>query len=99
MNRFLVELGDRLAAAARRRGVDIASPTLDGPVAQELLDLARVAAHTRERRFAPLATFLAGVAAERARAAGGALDQIDLAALVREVREQIESEAPDGQPK
>ena len=34
-------------------------------MAQELLELARVAAHTQERRFAPLASYMAGVAAER----------------------------------
>ncbi|HEX6348589.1 MAG TPA: DUF6457 domain-containing protein [Candidatus Dormibacteraeota bacterium] len=94
MNRWFDDLGERLAAAASRRGTRIEAPTLDGSVAAELLELARVAAHTQERRFAPLASFLAGVAAERVRAAGGDATGPALAALVREVREGLEAEAP-----
>ena len=72
----------------------IDEPTLDGEVAGELLELARVVSHTSERRFAPLATFTAGIAAERLRASKGSLDQGAAAAYVREVREAIEREAP-----
>lgn len=93
MNPFFDDLGRRLAAAAGERGAAIEPPTLDPAVASELLDLARVAAHTQERRFAPLASFLAGVAAERLRAAGGSADPQTVAGLVREVREQLEAEA------
>lgn len=59
----------------------------------ELLELARVAAHTQERRFAPLASYMAGVAAERLRAASGA-DARAIAELVREVRQEVEREPP-----
>ncbi len=96
MNEFFVDLGRRWAAAAKRRGIAIESPVLDGAVAEELLELARVVAHTRERRFAPLASFLAGVAAERLRVAKGALDAAAAAAYVREVREELERESPAG---
>jgi len=94
VNRWFDELGKRLAAAASRRGTHIDPPTLDAAVAAELLELARVAAHTQERRFAPLASYLAGVTAERVRAAGGDASGASLAALVREVRESLEAEAP-----
>jgi len=94
MNRWFEELGERLAGAAARRGVAIERPALEPEVAGELLELARVAAHTQERRFAPLASYLAGVAAERLRAAGGDASGPAVAALVREVREQLEAEAP-----
>ncbi|TMF90200.1 MAG: hypothetical protein E6I08_03405 [Chloroflexi bacterium] len=94
MNRWFDELGARLAAVATRRGYKIEPPRLDAEVAGELLELARVAAHTQERRFAPLASFLAGVAAERVRTAGGDASGPRLAALVREVREELEAEAP-----
>jgi len=94
VNRWFDELGARLAAAAARRGTKIEAPGLDAEVAGELLELARVAAHTQERRFAPLASFLAGVAAERVRTAGGDASGPRLAALVREVREELEAEAP-----
>jgi len=94
VNPWLEALGARLAAAAAARGTRIDPPNLGGESARELLELARVSAHTQERRLAPLAAFLAGVAAERARAAGGDASDAGVAALVREVREGLEAEAP-----
>lgn len=93
MNAFFEALGDRFAAAASRQGVEVPAPTLDPAVAAELLELARVAAHTQERRFAPLASYLAGVFASRLEAAGGPTDPASLAGLLREVREELEREA------
>jgi Domain of unknown function (DUF6457) len=93
VNPFFEELGARFAAAASRQGVGVAAPTLDPTVAAELLDLARVAAHTQERRFAPLASYLAGVFASRLEAAGGPSDPASVARLIREVREELEREA------
>ena len=94
MNQFFSSLGKRWSEAARRRGATIDEPTLDAAVAEEILELARVVSHTVERRFAPLAAFTAGVAAERLRASKGALDAGTAAAYVREVRESLEQEAP-----
>jgi hypothetical protein len=93
MNEFFESLGRRWRLAAERRGAKIEEPALDAKVALELLELARVAAHTKERRFAPLASYTAGVAAERLRAAKGA-DADAIAAYVREVREELEREPP-----
>ena len=93
MNTFFEELGARLTSAAARSGVEIETPGLDPAVAQELLELARVAAHTQERRFAPLASFMAGIAAERVRAAGGPSSPEAVAALLREVRTELETES------
>lgn len=90
MNKFFEDLGARFSGAAARRGASISAPDLDPAVAQELLELARVAAHTQERRFAPLATYLAGIAAERFRAAGSDVDPAALAAMIREVRQELE---------
>jgi len=70
----------------------IHEPELSAPVADELLELARVVAHGKERRFAPLATYTAGVAAERMRAEGA--DEARIAATIREVREALERESP-----
>jgi hypothetical protein len=92
VNTFFDELGGRFSSAAARRGVEIEAPGLDAKVAQELLELARVAAHTQERRFAPLASFLAGVAVERLRQAGGPSSPEDVTALLREVRGELEAE-------
>ena len=93
MNEFFESLGKRWREAAERRGARIEAPELDAKVALELLELARVAAHTKERRFAPLASYTAGVAAERLRTAKGA-DADAIAAYVREVREELEREPP-----
>lgn len=94
MNDFFASLAKRWSDAARTRGATIDEPTLDGTVASEILELARVVAHTTERRFAPLATFTAGIAAERLRASKGSLDPASVAAYLREVREALEREAP-----
>jgi hypothetical protein len=94
MNRFFEELGDRWVTAAQRRSANIDAPSLDAKVALELLELARVAAHTQERRFAPLSCYMAGVAAERLRAAKGSLDDAEVAAFILEVRQELESETP-----
>src|SRR3989440_5740917 len=93
VNEFFESLGRRWRKAAERRGAKIEEPELDAKVALELLELARVAAHTKERRFAPLASYTAGIAAERLRAAKGA-DADAIAAYVREVREELEREPP-----
>ena len=93
MNTFFDHLGRRFAQAAARRGVTMDAPVLGPAEAEELLDLARVAAHTQERRFAPLATYLAGMTAERIRAAGGDGAPGEVAALIREVRQDLEREA------
>jgi hypothetical protein len=94
MNAFFSSLARRWSDAARGRGVKIDDPTLEADVAEEILELARVVAHTTERRFAPLATFTAGVAAERLRASKATLAPGAVAAYVREVREELEREAP-----
>jgi uncharacterized protein DUF6457 len=91
MNAWFEALGRRFADAARARGATVAPPQLDSEVADEVLELARVAAHTKERRFAPLACFMAGVAAERLRQAGS-LSAADEAAYLRTIREGIEAE-------
>ena len=94
MNRFFDELGVRWVAAAERRSATIEAPALDTKLALELLELARVAAHTQERRFAPLSCYMAGVAAERMRAAKGSLDDAEIAAFILEVRQELEKETP-----
>jgi hypothetical protein len=93
VNEFFESLGRRWKRAAERRGAKIEEPTLDPKVAEELLELARVVAHTKERRFAPLATYTAGMAVERLREAKAG-DAEAIAAFIREVREELEREPP-----
>jgi hypothetical protein len=97
MNRFFDQLGDLWVAAAQRRSARIEAPSLDAKVALELLELARAAAHTQERRFAPLSCYMAGVAAERLRTAKGDVDEAAVAAYILEVRQELEKEAPSTQ--
>src|SRR5450759_3561942 len=94
MNQFFDDLGGRWVAAAHRRTAEIEAPSLDAKVALELLELARVAAHTQERRFAPLSCFMAGIAAERLRVAKGSLDDAAVAAFILEVRQELERDTP-----
>jgi hypothetical protein len=94
MNRFFDDLGQRWVAAAQRRSARIEAPSLDSELALELLELARVAARTQERRFAPLACYTAGVAAERLRIAKGGIDDSTVAAFILEVRQELEKEYP-----
>jgi len=91
MNEFFESLGKRWRKAAERRGVKIEEPKLDPRVADELLQLARVVSHTKERRFAPLATYTAGLAVERLREAKPE-DAEAVASFIREVREELERE-------
>ncbi len=93
MNEFFEALGRRWQKAAERRGVKIEEPRLDPKVADEILQLAAVVSHTKERRFAPLATYTAGMAVERLREAKPE-DAEAVAAFIREVREALEREAP-----
>lgn len=94
VNDFFEKLGRRLADTASERGAAIEPPALDRAVADELLQLARVVAHGKERSFAPLATFLAGIATERLRVANPSADAGGIAGLIREVREELEREIP-----
>ena len=92
MNTFFDDLGDRFAQAAARRGATIEKPAITSEVAQEILELARVAAHTQERRFAPLASYVAGLAVERLQR-GKAIPSAEAAAeMIREVRTELEAE-------
>ncbi len=95
MNAWFEALGRRFAEAAAARGATVAPPELDPLVADEVLELARVAAHTKERRFAPLACFMAGVAVERLRQAGTS-SAADEAGYIRTIREEVEAEPPLG---
>jgi hypothetical protein len=92
VNAFFADLARRWSEGASKRGAVITAPDLDAAVAEEILQLARVVAHSKERSFAPLASFMAGVAVERLRVAKGT-DPAGAAAFVREVREALERES------
>ncbi len=93
MNKWFEELGQLWTNAASRRQARLEAPALEAPVAQELLELARVTAHTQERRFAPLACYMAGIAVERLRQRDAGLSADGAAAYIRVVWQQLEREA------
>jgi len=93
----LTEHGKELAALDRSkmsRDEQVDAAIMADAIALELLELARVAAHTQERRFAPLTSYLAGVAAERLRAAKPGIDDAAVAEFILEVRQKLEREVP-----
>ncbi len=94
MNPWFDRLGDRFVEAARQRKAVINPPRLEASSAEELLALAQVTAHTQERRFAPLACFMAGIAVERVRQAGSGTTPQEVASYLRDVRVALEIEAP-----
>ncbi|MBV8424685.1 MAG: hypothetical protein JO349_05810 [Candidatus Eremiobacteraeota bacterium] len=89
MNPFFDEAGALLASAAQERGVTIDPPKLDPKIADELLEFSRVVAHTRERRFAPLSTYMAGIAAGSILAKQ---PQFDVVAYLKAVRDVLETQ-------
>lgn len=91
MNEYFTELGRRWVAAAAARGVKIEPPALGSTTADELLQLAGVVAHGSERRFAPLSTFLAGIAWERVRIAKGEAGDAEAASYIAAVRVGLEN--------
>jgi len=93
VNEFFRVLARRWSDIASKHGAAIAEPQLDPAVAEEILQLARVVAHSKERSFAPLASYTAGVAAERFRVSQGA-DSARIAGFIREVREELERDLP-----
>ena len=98
MNEWFDALSRRFAGAARDQGTEIVAPELDPQVADEVLELARLAAHSKERRFAPLACFMAGVAVERLRR-GRSISVSDEVAYIHAVRQSLEAESPaEAQP-
>jgi hypothetical protein len=92
MNAWFEALGRRFAKTAKQQGTEIAVPELDSTVADEVLELARVAAHTKERRFAPLVSYMAGIAVERMRQAA-AKTAADEAAYLRSIHQALEAES------
>ena len=96
MNAWFEALGRRFAETARQQGVEIVEPDLDAGIADEVLELARVAAHSKERRFAPLACFMAGVAVERLRQAG-VRSPSAVAAYLRGISQSLEAETDQDQ--
>lgn len=93
MNPFFHQLSAMFVEEANARGAGIDAPTMDDGTAKELLDLARVVAHSQERRFAPLACYLAGIAIATMRIKQ---PQLDVANYVKSLRVALEPQEDSG---
>ncbi len=93
MNPFFHQLGAMLVEEANARGAGIDAPTMDDDSSKELLDLARVVAHSRERRFAPLACYLIGIAIAKMQMKQ---PQLDVANYVKALRVALEPQEDSG---
>lgn len=90
-------MGDFLSdfASALTKGLDDDSQIgLAGPLKNPLLDLARIVAHSTERKNAPLAAFIAGRYVEIRRAQGA-----DEASAIHEVVQVAEALLPQAGDK
>jgi hypothetical protein len=97
MNEFFDQAAAAFVEAAREQGVSIDPPKLDPKTADDLLRLSRDVAHTRERRFAPLFTYIAGLAAARLLAKKPQTNVVEYFNAVREkLNLQEESPSKDG---
>ena len=88
---YFSNLGARLAGMALAQGVQIDLPAMSPGVAGEILALAGTVAHTSERKFAPLATFLTGVAVGRLEAAGRLTSGDEIAVFVSRLKSDLEA--------
>ena len=90
-NEYFSDFGARLARLALAQGIEIETPTIDSHAATEVLELAGTVAHRSERKFAPLASFLTGVAVGSLRSAGQLQTDKEVAAFVEELRQSLDA--------
>jgi hypothetical protein len=91
LDRYFGGFHARLIRLARQRGVDIEPQAMDSQLVAEVLELAGAVAHAGERRYAPLASFAAGVAVGRLRAAGALGTDQEVTAFVAELKKDLDA--------
>jgi hypothetical protein len=90
MDAYFSDLGLRLKRSTQARGLEIEAPIIDSGVATEILALAASVAHTSERKFAPIASFAAGIAVGRLKAAGLLSTDLDLTDFLAQLRKELD---------
>jgi hypothetical protein len=97
---YFADFGARLARLARIRGLEIEPPSIAPTVAAEVLELAGTVAHMSERTFAPLASFVTGIAVGELLAAGRLGSDRETATFVAQLRQELDAsvvrQPPDG---
>ena len=90
MHDYFSDLGIRLNRLTQARGLDPEFPAIQPGVAAEVLALAGTVAHTSERKFAPIASFAAGIALGRLMDAGLLSSEQDVVEFIRQLRTELE---------
>lgn len=91
LEQYMDGFNARLVRLAGERGVKIPPQNMDSRLVAEILELAGVVAHSGERKFAPLASFVAGVAAGRLQAAGVLGADQDVSAFVAALGKELDT--------
>lgn len=91
MQEYLSDFGLRLGRRMQAHGLDTESPVIASTVAVEVLALAGAVAHSSERKFAPIASFAAGVAVGRLNAAGLLPASDDVAEFLADLIKELEA--------
>jgi len=86
LNAYFARFGDRITALATFHGVDVDLPNLDSRLTAALLGLASEVAHSTERKYAPLASFIAGFTVGCLCSAGQLKADGDVVAFIAQVK-------------
>jgi hypothetical protein len=90
MDAYFADLGLRLGRSTQAYGLKIEAPVIESGVATEVLALAASVAHTSERTFAPIASFAAGIAVGRLKAAGLLSTDLDVTKFLAQLRKELD---------
>jgi hypothetical protein len=99
MHEYFSDLGLRLNRLSQASGLETEFQAIQQRVAAGVLALAGTVAHTSERKFAPIASFAAGIAVERLRNAGVLSTEQDVVDFIRQLCVELEGSEPDHDPK
>lgn len=95
MHEYFSDLGLTLRRLTHERGLETEFPAVQPGVAAEILALAGTVAHTSERKFAPIASFTAGIAVERLMNAGVLSTERDVVDFMQQLCAALVGDKPD----
>jgi hypothetical protein len=98
MHEYFSDFGLRLRRLTQAHGIEIEGPAIESRLAAEILALAGTVAHTSERKFAPIASFAAGIAVGRLQGAGLLSIDQDAADFIAELRKELDRGGRDHDP-
>jgi hypothetical protein len=90
MDDYSSDFGVQLRRLTQMHGADIEVGAVTSGVAAEVLALAGAVAHASERKFAPIASFAAGVAVGKLQAGGRILTDQDVTHFLAQLRVQLD---------